>query len=740
MPTASIDTSNPITADALGKLSFENAAAWVKERTFVMECARHKGEPITRLLWDTQHDAESRSCFQHVVDRLENMQAVQNMSQWQLTFDPNTQSVCLHQLKVHRGDQSIEYAIPGKARILQREQDLESHILHGSVTMLILLEDIRPGDILESSFTIRDTPRLLPNAFSCNRLSPNSIHLSKAFYSIRYPSALPLKWKTGSTENAPVIQEQDGITELLWENENKAAVLSEPEMPTWCLARDWIQVSDLQSWSEISHAAKLAWAEQSAVSSIETEIARLCQDVESIPDKIEKIIHYVQDEFRYLSVRAEVGGQIPADPDLVISRRYGDCKDLSHLLAHMLNGIGVTAYPVLVHNLLGKQLPEMLPCPDLFNHVVVEYALEGSTHWVDPTIKLQGGNSQTRFVPEYYYGLRVKDGSETLVQQPNLDGGAGKLHIHETFMLDSAGNPNLLRIQTVAMDSFADNYRRMLDDNGVEGFQEVTLERASSRYNIGETVESVQYEDDRDQNTWRMVELYMIPPLSNLQDRHYTIELPANFVQLAIALPEDKKREFPFFIPRNLQLTHLYEFRCKAVQRRSPRKNIFQAHGVAFSVKVEPSSRKWKLITRLDTQVDHVPAEKMSSFKKMMENMLKASNLAITVPYGHIRIHRETNFFSLPEMPKFESLVSKKAVVQSASSSDQKQQRIAAHPDHTSQLTSRRSSGSSRSRSRRSQSRHRHVMEDEVQTRKIVYVVCILISVILGALKIFLVN
>src|SRR6185369_17537776 len=100
----------------------------------------------------------------------------------------------------------------------------------------------------------------------------------------------------------------------------------------------------------------------------------------------------VQDGFRYLSVSIELGGQIPADPEIVIRRKYGDCKDLALLLTRLLRGLGVSARPVLVHGGLRKAVSELLPSP-WFNHVIVEFQIGEERRWVEATMKFQGGSA-----------------------------------------------------------------------------------------------------------------------------------------------------------------------------------------------------------------------------------------------------------------------------------------------------------------------------------------------------------
>src|SRR5579859_6466315 len=125
-----------------------------------------KGEQdaqITFLLFDSQIHAEQQSLFAHQAIRLETMQAVQHWSQWRLQFEPKTQQVTLHSLKIRRGQEEIDQSDLAKSHLLQREDGLERFVLHGWFTLLMVLEDVRPGDILEFSYTVRGESALFPN-------------------------------------------------------------------------------------------------------------------------------------------------------------------------------------------------------------------------------------------------------------------------------------------------------------------------------------------------------------------------------------------------------------------------------------------------------------------------------------------------------------------------------------------------------------------------------------------------
>src|SRR2546425_13040824 len=86
--------------------------------------------PVTHLLIEQQVLAELQQAFVRVATRLETLQAVQSQSQWRLEFEPQTQSVILHSIKVRRGSVETEHASLDRIQFLQRESGLEGCIIH----------------------------------------------------------------------------------------------------------------------------------------------------------------------------------------------------------------------------------------------------------------------------------------------------------------------------------------------------------------------------------------------------------------------------------------------------------------------------------------------------------------------------------------------------------------------------------------------------------------------------------
>src|SRR5262249_7398246 len=72
-------------------------------------------------------------------------------------------------------------------------------------------------------------------------------------------------------------------------------------------------------------------------------------------------------------------------PNVVLTRRYGDCKDKSLLLITLLKELGIPSDPVLLQFGRRNGLERSLPSPGLFNHVIVRVNVDGHFYYLDPT-------------------------------------------------------------------------------------------------------------------------------------------------------------------------------------------------------------------------------------------------------------------------------------------------------------------------------------------------------------------
>jgi hypothetical protein len=102
-------------------------------------------------------------------------------------------------------------------------------------------------------------------------------------------------------------------------------------------------------------------------------------------EKARLIYKWVQEHIKYVAFEEGMEGFIPRDANLVCSRRFGDCKDMSSILTLMLNTAGVTAYYTWIGT---REIPykySEIPTPIVDNHMICTIKLNNQYIFLDGT-------------------------------------------------------------------------------------------------------------------------------------------------------------------------------------------------------------------------------------------------------------------------------------------------------------------------------------------------------------------
>jgi hypothetical protein len=646
--------SADVLVDARERISVGPVPAWVVSCPFDADFKAKGASQVTHLFVSRQIHAENRQTHYHLAMRLETRQAVQHQSQWQLQFEPRTQLVTLHWIKIRRGEQEFDHTDLGKIRLLQREEGLERFVIHGWCTLLLLLEDVRPDDIIESCYTIETQPRLLPGNFAAFFTLPQGIPVGKFHFSLRFNESRPMKWKSASADLQPTEQRENGNVVWVWTGENYEEPGPEPNTPDWYISCPWIQISDCPDWGTVAVAIAKAWKTESD-DTVLAEIAKEIADQE--PDflpRVEKAIQLVQDEYRYLSVNIELGGQVPTAPGIVARKRYGDCKDLSFLLVHLLKRLGISARPILVNTQLRKSLATMLPMDGLFNHAVVEYEVQGQTRWVDATMKQQGGGVLNRFIPDYGVGLPVDLTSTRLIESPRAPVQASRYELKETILLDTTGAPSFISVVLHTKGSHAEVLRQQFEKSGVEGVAGERLQLCTNRFTSAKRIDTLEYRDDRAANEFVLAEVFEINGFLSAHQKQgmCRFRFPNNLVVHTLQMPEKSARRTPFSLPYPCNIVHTVVVEASTLQPMGIRRHNVESPFVKFNRSHKCLHRFWSMTLTLSTLVDAVPPDRIDEHRATVEDIWQRSLWEITLPVGYPHPVKRKDFGSLPPAPR----------------------------------------------------------------------------------------
>lgn len=79
-------------------------------------------------------------------------------------------------------------------------------------------------------------------------------------------------------------------------------------------------------------------------SEIQTLSDSITKNIANSIDKMKAIFYWVQDNIKYVAFEDGYGGFVPRKADMVILRKYGDCKDMANLTTQLLKASGINAY------------------------------------------------------------------------------------------------------------------------------------------------------------------------------------------------------------------------------------------------------------------------------------------------------------------------------------------------------------------------------------------------------------
>jgi hypothetical protein len=621
---------------------------WVDSCPFRIDFKAKEAGHVTYLLLDQQIHARLRQTYFHVALRLDTMQAVQDESPWRLDFDPRHQQITLHSIKTWRGGAQFDHANLSSARVVDRQAAGSTQ--QDRLALLLMLEDIRPGDVLEWCYTVESRTLLLPEHCASIFTLPAGAPVGKFYFSLLFNPSRPMRWRSSVPEWQPVRKQNNGEVLWIWTRDNYPGLRPEENTPDWHIAHPWIQVSDCPDWGTIAAAFAEAWKEEEEDATVREIAGEIAAGEGSLVEQTERAIQMVQDEYRHLAVNWELDGQPPMPPGVVARRRYGDCKDLSFLLAHLLKRLGVPARLVLVNTVLRKSIAELLPAPGVFNHLLVECQVGGETRWVDATLKGQGGGSLNQIIDNYGAGLPIAGSSSHLIEPPSGSVWNSALDLKESILLDTSGAWSRLAVVVAARGSHAEALRQELESEGLEALAKKRLRLCADRFIRARRVGPLEYRDDRAANEFFLAEIFEIKDFLTLdpESKWYKLDLTNDYAASFLKEPDAGPRRAPFALPHPCNIVHTIELHSVALSPAIVQKRSIESGCLCFTRLRKTLAGYWTMKLTLSTLADAVPPGSLDEHRETIREIRAQSAWSILVPPGDPRPDQRGDFGALP--------------------------------------------------------------------------------------------
>jgi|GEM_PF-717116 len=646
MPVDLIGAEQNLLEAARQRLKFGPAPSWTRPCPLRPDFKAKQLGHQTHLLVDRQYNAETRETFLHDAIRLETLQGVHRRSQWRVDFDPATQLVTIHSVAVRRGNGVVEQGTAERFHLVNLEAGGDVDV--EGIAGLTLLEDVRPGDILEWSYTIEEHSPVLAEHAMAMFTAPPSAPVGLLHFVVCFSQTRAMKWKSFAADFEPEETLGPGEITWVWKRENYPGSWPEENTPDWFIDYPWAQVSDCPDWESISTALSGVWKDDPTDGTVGQMARKIAHENESIHRQIEQAIQLVQDEFRTLPTNPVHLLHAPTPSGLVAKRRFGESKDLSFLLCRLLQALQVTARPVLVNTVWRQSLGTLLPMA-LFDRALVEYQVRGETRWVDPTAKRQGGGSLNRVIRDYGMGLPISP-SARLTNAPDTAAQTSLHELKELVLLDTAGAPSWLSVQVAARGSQAEELRRLFDAEGAAAIARKRLQQCAERFGNARRIGEMEFRDDRAANLFLLAEGFEISGFltEDAKPGVYKFTLPNDFIVGALKMPDVETRRTPFALPFPCNLVHIVEVHCLALPIGLAQTRNVENSQVTFSKFRKTLAGDWTTKYTLSTLSDSVPAEGVEEYRKTLRDIRNESTWTMLVPAGQGRPHQRGDFGRLP--------------------------------------------------------------------------------------------
>jgi transglutaminase-like putative cysteine protease len=494
--------------------------------------------------YDQQVSLEQQSVYCKRSVKILTEAGIQNSSEVSVSFDPSYEQLTFHTIRIIRENTTINQLNLSKIKTIQQEKELNRYLYNGSLSAILFLEDVRKGDIIEYSYTLKGFNPIFKNKYADIYDLNFTIPIGSLYYKLIVPKGREIIIKNSNTDIKPVIQTKPEGTIYEWKLNQVKAVRLQDNIPSWYDPYSIIMISEYKSWKEVNDWAMNLFP---IVNDISPALQKKITDIKiQYPETTQQALaslRFVQDDIRYLGVEMGENSHKPGHPNKIFTQRFGDCKDKSYLLCALLHSLGMEAYPVLINTSVKGRISERLPSAGAFDHVTVQLRLNGKIYWFDPTISFQRGAIDFISCPDYQRGLVISPATDDLTKITNNE--PGLVAIKEVFDIPDMSGEAKLTATTRYTGSFADDMRSSFSNNSKYEMQKTFREYYAGYYEKI-TADSLQIEEDEKTGAFITKEYYTITDLWELKDGVKKAFFNPYVIDGVIRRPKDISRTMPF--------------------------------------------------------------------------------------------------------------------------------------------------------------------------------------------------
>lgn len=618
---------------ALGDGRFSKAppAQWVQP---VQVPEKGFAAPLSARILDTQTrlggDGEQERYTRMILEGADGALFKQTCRQ-PLPLNPQYEKLTLHTLALWRDGKKLDQLQNVQPRFLTAD-GASTTIYGGQVITLLEVSDCRPGDQLELAWTVSGSNPVFGKQGYSVQQAAQMYPVAQRTVAFTYP--LRSEWHVDVVPQVDSTQarwpgkllrkdsQTNGWQQVTFIDHMVPAATPKFNAATGSPQFDLVTASAFKDWGEVSRWAQALFIQPAAP--VSDAYKALLADVIKQPTDAERAafaLHWVQREIRYVSVSLGENSHRPSAPDEVLARRYGDCKDVTLLLTHVLRDAGVDVQPAL-YNSRDPKFPPMLHAVPLFDHAIAvawvngrAYALDGTSP--EETARLEHMTTWYALAPLLVVG--GKNAGFLTIPQPDDIEGRTVLR-DERLRVEEDGRLGILTVRVVLRGAAADMQRKVMRRIPREQVKEALLQQLRKTYPNADWNGEPAYQDDEPHNRIEMTGVFRVPePLKRRSGGGLRHVYSKEDVTSLLNLETDANRRVPIGLrtdPQRMVFTHTLELPIGWLIEEEP-----SSDGVdvpAFEMRTQrtrPAANQWVERTELTIRKDTVLVSEMAAYQ-----------------------------------------------------------------------------------------------------------------------------
>ncbi|MGB6230496.1 MAG: DUF3857 domain-containing protein [Litorimonas sp.] len=448
--------------------------------------------------------------YRYVVDLLSSS-AVEDEGTISLDFDPLYEQLDLNHVRLTRDGRELNAIDLSEAMVFRTETDRDQMIFNGTLTFSMPILDLRVGDRLDVAYTRSGRNPAVGKSVFARRSFDSTSDVKRRFVRVVVPSSQAIFTRSIEDVVEPEVTRQAGWTTYLWDAPDPQQPDYDRDVPAWTYLRPTFELSSFETWGDVGDLFAPSYAVNAAARAAVADIvADIAAEHDTPKARTRAALDWVQTHIRYVGLELGEGGFVPRQPERVLRRRFGDCKDVTVLLLALLDGLGIEADPILVN--MDERGGEFLglPNPYAFDHVKVVAEIDGALYPLDATRNPQTGTLDTMEKGDIASGLRMGEGGSAIVELPSSDYAFREI-VTETF--DLVSDPDAI-LYTLVMEEYGEDADATLSWIASDGEADVVDGYVRYLRDIYPTLESdgmVQIETDASAAMTRLTFEFRLP-------------------------------------------------------------------------------------------------------------------------------------------------------------------------------------------------------------------------------------